>query len=212
MSQCLVTFLDGVRWPETVAAVALLIQAVILFLQWKILGRHAATMEEHTGIAGKQAETAKLIGQALDQQGRVLGKQSQIMDEQFNFQKRVEAKSEREKVFEFLLNLHSRFVLLTDTLSARPATALTVPDFSARDRREHAWSRLHEAILPCQKALITAIHLSPDEKNYFIRYCQAVDTLQRSGNIEQELKQVNALQAEYADFGNMMLKAAQTPL
>ena len=80
MLQFLKSLFEPLRKPEWVAAGALLIQAVILFLQFKILGRHAETMEEHKKFARTQAKTAELIGQALVQQ-------SNILDEQFRFQK-----------------------------------------------------------------------------------------------------------------------------
>jgi hypothetical protein len=58
-------FLDFMRKPEWVAAIALLIQAIILWLEARILHRHGETMKEHAGIAQSQATTAELIGQAL---------------------------------------------------------------------------------------------------------------------------------------------------
>jgi len=51
MRAILKLFLDFIRKPEWVAAVALLIPDVILWLQAKILRAHGKTMAEHAGIA-----------------------------------------------------------------------------------------------------------------------------------------------------------------
>jgi hypothetical protein len=193
---------EFLRKPEWVAAIALLIQAVILFLQFKILGRHAETMEEHKTIAGTQAETAKLIGKALTQQGKIL-------DEQFKFQKRLAAQAEREKVFDLVLELRSRVVALLSLLSSTPVYQLTSPE--SREQQEFAWNQLGNAILPCEKALITSIHLSSEEKNYFLGYAQAVDALKHTNDVSKELGELRGIEDQYKDFAKMMMRAAQTP-
>jgi hypothetical protein len=190
------------RRPEWVAAIALLIQAVILFLQFKILRRHAETMEEHKTIAGTQAETAKLIGQALTQQ-------SKILDEQFNFQKRLAAQAERGRVFDVVLELRSRVVSLLSLLSSTPGYQLTSPE--SREKQEFAWNRLEESILPCEKALITSIHLSPEERNYFLGFAQAVDALKHTNDVSKELQDLRGIEDRYKDFAKMMIRAAQAP-
>src|ERR1700738_3321883 len=52
----------------------------------------AELLKVHTA----QAETANLIGQALSQQGKVLDEQTKIMAKQFELQRRVESKTERD--------------------------------------------------------------------------------------------------------------------
>lgn len=206
MLQCLKFLLEPLRKPEWVAAIALLIQAVILFIQAKILGRHADTMEEHTAIARTQARTAELIGAALEQQGKILSDQGKIMAEQLEFQRRLAAQAEREKVFGVVLELRSRVVALVSNLSvgSPPGTSISP---GTREKQESEWSSLEAAILPCEKAMITSIHLNQDEKNYFLRYAQAVDAATRSRNIQA----LRALDDDYKDFGKMMMTAAQTP-
>jgi heme exporter protein D len=81
-------FLGDVRWPEAIAAIALVIQAFILWQHRRILSGFGETLE-------RQAETAKLIGHSLEQHGRILADHTRIMDEQFKFQKKLEAKIER---------------------------------------------------------------------------------------------------------------------
>ena len=195
----------GVRWPETVAAVALLIQAVILLLQTKILHRHGETMEQ-------QARTGELIGQALDQQSKVLAEQTKIADAQFKFQQRIEAKSEREKVFEAILDLHSRFVALMSELSTgAPSSGTTIHDLAKQQQVEQMWSRLEQSILPAQKLLITAIHLSHAEKDYFWNYAQALDALTRKEptNATENLKDMQAISETYKDFAKRLGAAAR---
>src|SRR5438045_6930967 len=81
-------------------------------MRWRILRRHATTMEEHTAIAGTQAKTAELIGQALQQQGKILNEQTAIMGEQFKFCRKIEAKAERARVFSQIFNLRARVEML----------------------------------------------------------------------------------------------------
>lgn len=80
-------FLGGVRWPEAIAAIALVMQAFILWQHRRILSGFGETLE-------RQAETAKMIGHSLEQHGRILADHTRIMDEQFKFQKKLEAKIE----------------------------------------------------------------------------------------------------------------------
>jgi hypothetical protein len=83
----LTSFLALVRWPEAIAATALVIQSFILLQHWRILTRYGDALE-------RQAETAKLIGHALEQHGRILSDNARIMDEQLKLQRKIEAKSE----------------------------------------------------------------------------------------------------------------------
>ncbi len=199
--------------PEWTAAIALSIQAFIFLLQAFILGwqglilrRHAATLEEHTDIAGTQAETAKLIGQALDRQAKVLEKQTQIMDEQFRFQRRVDAKQERALVFSSVLDLAARVRMLGEVLSRYHQS--NFQDEDSRRRVNGAWDRLGEAILPCRKALLTAIHLSAPEKDYFDRYAKSVDALKQNRDPRQDIESVASLEGKYQDFGEKLLSVA----
>jgi heme exporter protein D len=80
-------FLGDVRWPEAIAAIALVVQAFILWQHRRILSGFGETLE-------RQAETAKLIGHSLEQHGRILADHTRIMDEQFKFQQKLEAKIE----------------------------------------------------------------------------------------------------------------------
>jgi hypothetical protein len=88
MWHALMSFLGVVRWPEAIAAIALVIQVFILWQHRRILTGYGETLE-------RQAETAKLIGHALEQHGRILSDHTRIMDEQFKFQRKIEEKIER---------------------------------------------------------------------------------------------------------------------
>jgi heme exporter protein D len=87
MSDSLKYFLGDVRWPEAIAAIALVIQAFILWQHRRILTGFGQTLE-------RQAETSKLIGHSLEQHGRILADHTRIMDQQFKFQKKLDAKVE----------------------------------------------------------------------------------------------------------------------
>ena len=91
MSDSFKYFLGDVRWPEVVAAIALVIQTFILWQHRRILTGFSETLE-------RQAETTKLIGHSLEQHGRILADHTRIMDEQFKFQKKLEARSENSNV------------------------------------------------------------------------------------------------------------------
>jgi hypothetical protein len=112
MTATLRWFLEFLRKPEWVAAIALLIQAGILLLQALILRRHGETMEKHADVAKAQSETAELIGKALDQQGQILNQQTKIMDEQFKFQRAAMAQADRQQVFDSLLKLRNGLHML----------------------------------------------------------------------------------------------------
>ena len=88
MWQSLNSMLVTVRWPEAIAAIAMVIQAFILLQHRRILSGYGETLQ-------RQAETAKMIGHALEQHGRILADHTRIMDEQFKFQKKIEAKIDR---------------------------------------------------------------------------------------------------------------------
>lgn len=193
--------------PEWIASIALLIQAVILAMQWKILRRHAKTMEEHTAIAGAQAKTGELIGQALQQQGKILKDQTEIMAEQFKLYKRIEAKAERTKVFDLIFDLRTKTVMLASTLSRIQASNYTQEDSKLV---KHGFDLLSLAIVPCQKALITSIHFSKSEKDYFLNYSKDIDALKETNDPNKDFASINALNSKYKDFDQMMLKAAQT--
>jgi heme exporter protein D len=79
--------LGDVRWTEAIAAIALVVQAFILWQHRRILTGFGETLE-------RQAETAKMIGHSLEQHGRILADHTRIMDEQFKLQKKLEAKIE----------------------------------------------------------------------------------------------------------------------
>ena len=88
MLQVFKSLLVTIRWPEAIAAFAMVVQAFILLQHRKILREYGDTLV-------KQAETAKMIGHALEQHGRILADHTRIMDEQFKFQKKIEAKIDR---------------------------------------------------------------------------------------------------------------------
>lgn len=180
MWNVLTSFLGDVRL-ETIAAIALLIQALTLWLLWRILRRHRQTMQLLT-------ETAKLIGQALEQQTR-------IMDEQLRFQSRIEAKMEREKVFEAVLGLQAKVVDLTAELSPSSRFAAAISAGEEQQRIDYKWIRLEDAISPCLTGLITAIYLSPEEKNECMQFAMDLDAIARGRSLNTPQMTARGLQA-----------------
>jgi hypothetical protein len=171
------SLLGDVR-PETIAAVALLMQAVILWLLWSILRRNRHMLEQQT-------ETAKLIAQALEQQ-------TKIMDEQFKFHRKIEAKTERKKIFEAVLGLQTSVVNLIAECSP-PSQSETA--FEEQQRISHKWIRLEGAIPPCLTDLITATHLSPEEKNYCMDFALDLDAVTKRRSLNTLQMNINGLKA-----------------
>lgn len=61
---------------------------------------------------------------------------------------------------------------------------------------------------------MTAIHLSPEEKNYFLQYAQTIDALVQThgDDAKRNLEALKSVSDPYKDFSKMLGKAAQTPL
>lgn len=165
---------------EWVAAVALLIQAAILGLQWLILRRHAVTFEQHKDIAATQAETAKLIGTILQQQGKVAEEQTKIMADQLRFHKAVESQAERTKLFELLLEMQSTFRHVSAMITNPQIPPGSTFSPSTKASINQAWLAVEKTILPCQKALMTAVYIPASDREYFMKYSQALDALART--------------------------------
>jgi len=202
--------------PDWIAALALSLQAIIFLLQaaifwWQasILSRHAATLEKHTEIAGKQEETAARIGEVLKQQGELLHEQTKIMERQLELQRRIEEKSEREKVFDLVINLEEKVSSLASKLSR-----VQLSDVTQEDRRDVAlrFEDLDRANSECRKSLFTAIHLSEDEKKHFLDRCTRLSALQYTGNMSADFQRVKAVEIKDLDSVSYMRmgKLAQT--
>jgi hypothetical protein len=202
MRHSLQLVLEFIRKPEWVAAIALLIQAAILWLQARILRKHGETMEEHAGIAKAQATTAELIGKALNQHEKILADQTKIMDEQFTFQRRVEAQAARLKVYEALLDVNSNIELLIQVGSQNPANV---------DSEKRVFSSLVLSVAPCQKAVVTTIHLTPTERTYFLRFLTDVSALALKQSPRPEVTKFWELKNKYTDFLTMLSNVSQTP-
>jgi len=143
------------------------------------------------------------------QQGKVLDEQTKIMDEQFKFQRTIELKAERVQVFDALMRLHVSFKALLSTLSEVQLSNYTQ---AMQDRVRSDWRRMQEDLLPCTKAIHTSIHMSPQERAYFMGYVQGVAGLTESSDIRKAIQNVNALEAKYKDFAGKMFAAAKTPV
>ena len=155
----------------------------------------------------------------MSEQGKVLDEQTKIMAKQFSFQRRIEAQAERARVFDVVLDLRAKAVRLKQVLAfsnplVPPGSMLDPLEQQYREKeRAAAWTRMSEAIIPCQKALLTAIHLSVEETNYFLGYAQAVDALEigHTNNAAVDLKALEKLDENYKDFAKKMIDAAQPP-
>ena len=209
--------------PEWMAALVLFIQAIILVMQTKILGRHAATMEKHTEIAGtqaktmekhteiasSQAKTAESIGNAVAQQGKILAEQTKIMEEQFKFQRRLEERSERARIVEQLFELNIEVKTLNAILES---TAEYTPDVQTRVRlREQNVTALAAR---CLRELRSAIHVSTEEKEYFLGFVHDANNIPDSSptNFSEVIAQLKDLAGKYKDVTQKIFAAASTPL
>jgi hypothetical protein len=203
--QILTAILDFIRKPEWVAAVALLIQAVILFLQAWILREHGKTMAEHAGIAKGQANTADLIGKALERHAKILDEQTKLTDVQFEFQRRLEAHASWGRVYDQLLELNRAVIMMIAKIES-PGHRL--PERVAEEQMLQA--ELNAAILPVQKATITSLYLTDEEKDYFRRYLLDLQkTL--SYDLQGKAHTLREFTTKYNDIWRWFVKAAEEP-
>jgi hypothetical protein len=187
--RALMWFRGSLRDPSWIAAYALLIQVFIFWWQARILRRHAATLEEHTRIAGTQSTTADLIRQALQ-------RQETILKEQFKFQKQLEAQSERRIMFDLITRLLTSVYSLTAKLNVVQYT-------SPREVEEirEAWTRMDNDATVCRMALIGSEYLSEDESKHFAAYLDDISQLKQTnaGN-NADFHQLRTLNDKHRDF------------
>jgi hypothetical protein len=150
-------------------------------------------MEEHTGIAGSQAKTAELIGQALDQQGKILAEQTTIMDEQVKFQRNVDARVEKGNLLNLVVEVRNILWGLVSVLSSLQQSA---PSQEDRNYVAERFRSLAGAVTECQKAVLMAIHLSDVQRKYFSDYCQDM-SVDSTGNMVEDFKNMGALRLKY---------------
>src|ERR1017187_1161356 len=204
MSEAMRSFVEFLRKPEWVAAIALVIQAAILFLQAVILRKHGKTMEEHARIAKTQADTGVLIGKALDQQGKILAEQTKIMNEQFKFQRAAMAQADRQEVFDSLLSLRNALHML---IAKVQEPGERYPPRIAEEQRMQA--RLITHLLPVQQAFISSVHLTAEEKDYIGRYVVDVgEAVSGDINLPARLPQMKEIDRKYpeSDFIKVIAK------
>jgi hypothetical protein len=137
-----------------------------------------------------QAETANLIGQALNQQGNVLDEQTKIMAKQFELQRRVETKVERDNLFTAVVDMQSMFMALQQRLPRILLSNVTQKDI---DEVASYFEKLNQNASNCAKALLTAVHISKGEKQYFSNYSRKLSQLHYAGDMRKTLEDVKAL-------------------
>ena len=175
-------------------------------------GDPSQTRRDYGGACGDSKGTSgdcEADRESPRQQGKVLDEQTKIMDEQFKFQRTIELKAERVQVFDALMRLHVSFKALLSTLSEVQLSNYTQ---AMQDRVRSDWRRMQEDLLPCTKAIHTSIHMSPQERDYFMGYVRGVADLTESSDIRKAIQNVNALEAKYKDFAGKMFAAAKTPV
>lgn len=206
MQKIVHNLLEYLRRPEGLAAVALLIQAAIFGIHALILRGHAKTLERNVEIADMQAKTADSMSQALQQQSKIMSDQTKIMEAQFKFQRRVEAKTERQAVFDQTMSVR---VALMYLLSVMTSEAPRMHEHIDKEKR--AWADLLAAVVACQRALVTSIHLSSAEKQYFTEYTNDVGGLKEGTDLRKSIQDAKAIDEKYRDFAQMLLRVAQAP-
>jgi hypothetical protein len=152
----------------------------------------AELLKVHTA----QAETANLIGQALKQQGNVLDEQTKIMAKQFELQRRVETKAERDNLFTVVVDMHGAFVVLERRLSRIQLSDVTQKDV---DEVVPYFDALTRNAGHCNKALLTAVHILEEEKKYFSDYAMKLSELEYKGDMRKALEDVKAIGANTTD-------------
>jgi hypothetical protein len=185
----LVWFRGSLRDPSWIAAYALLTQVFIFWWQARILRRHAATLEEHTRIAGTQATTADLVRQALQ-------RQEAILKDQFKLQRQLEAQSERRIMFDLITRLLTSVYSLTAKLTVVQYT-------SPREIEEirDAWTRMDNDATVCRMALIGSEYMSEAESRHFTDYLDDIRQLKQTnaGN-NADYHQLRAFNERHKDF------------
>ena len=149
-------------------------------------------------VQSAQAETAKLIGQALSQQGAVLAEQTKIMAKQFELQRRVETKTERNSLFTAMVDVQGSFVSLERRLAR-----IQLSNFTRQDSDEVAryFDKLNNDAVSCSKELLMAIHISEEEKRYFSTYARKLSDLRyNTGDIRKALEDVKVVRAGMTDI------------
>lgn len=166
----------------------------------------AELLKVHTA----QAETAKLIGQALNQQGTVLDEQTKIMAKQFELQRRAETKAERNRLFTAMLDMQGSFVALERRLSR-----IQLSNFTSEDSADVAryFAELNEDAVTCMKELLIAVHVSQEEQEYFGTYSRRLWALQYTADIRKALDDVQAVKTSTPNivFHLRLGELAKTP-
>jgi len=197
-------FVEHHSSPEWIAAFALLIQAGIFLLHARILHKHSAALDKTVEIANTQAETGKLMATALDQQSKILAEQTKIMGEQFKFHRATMAQADRHEVFSSLISLRTSLKLLIAKVQ-EPGERYA-PRIAEEQRMQAA---LLAHMLPVQKAFISSVHLTPEEKDYCARFIVDVhDSVEGDANLPARLHQMKQVDAKYpdTDFLKMVAK------
>jgi len=187
-------FRESLRHPEWIAAYALSIQILIFAWQAWILRRHAETLEKHTDIADKQEQTAKLIGQALAQQGT-------IMSNQLEFQKLLAVQRERKDILDQMVRLHTSIQALAVQIETMPFSPEEVAKIS------QAWVVMKAEEANCRKVLVSCALLSKGEWEHFSTYLKDVGALQNTGDLTRDLNQLRTLNNKHKDFYKQMIMA-----
>jgi hypothetical protein len=143
-------------------------------------------LEVHTA----QAETAKLIGHALNQQGNVLDEQTKIMAKQFELQRRVETKVERDSLFTAMVEMQGALVSLERRLSRISLSNVTQKD---SDEVLRYFEKVSDNAVACMKELMTAVHISKEEKEYFGSYSKKLSDLKYSGDMRKTFEDVKVI-------------------
>jgi hypothetical protein len=156
-----------------------------------------ADANEKANIHREEANRlADLIGQALNQQGSILDEQTKIMEKQFELQRRAESKSERDNLLTGVAEMMGAFRLLDQRLSR-----IQLSNFTRNDENEvtHCFNRLANSAVSCTKALWTAVHISKEEREYFLVQSKKLSDLEYEGDIRKALQDVSAIKTQIED-------------
>jgi hypothetical protein len=182
-------------------------QAVFLYLQARILGRHASTLEENKEIMKTQAETLTLIGQALNQQGRIMG-------EQADFHRSVDARVEKGSLLNLVLDAQTGLEQLSSMLSGLQQSVTSQQD---RHNVSDCFDSLAGSVTQCQKAVLMAISPIRRESIFLTtvliwRISNQLTTWKRISNTFGNSRRSTEAEAFFGALGNLTKSPEQANL
>lgn len=98
-------------------------------------------------------------------------------------------------VLKFVIAVHRQLVMLDSKL----ARGTGYPTAEFRQDVDRHFDNLAGAVYECQQAILLSLHLTADQKRYFLSYCDDLARLTPTGNNAQDLQRVQPVKEKYRD-------------